>query len=121
MILAGFIADQRTTYRVPQAVACRALAVSQSWFYKWSNHTPSAADIRRRVLDTAVRGFFDVSKGTYGSPRILVDLREAGQYVRPTSTHDSDSVLPPSPLHPCLWLADADIRNLAAKLAQSNG
>lgn len=78
MILAGFIADQRTTFGVPQAVACRALGISESWFYKWRNHTPSAADIRRRVLDSAVKGFFDVSKGTYGSPRILVDLREAG-------------------------------------------
>ena len=78
MILAGFIADQRTTYGMPQAVACRALGVSESWFYKWRNHTPSTADIRRRVLDTAVNGFFDASKGTYGSPRILVDLREAG-------------------------------------------
>jgi putative transposase len=78
MILAGFIADQRTTFGVSQAVACRALGVSESWFYKWRNHTPSAGDIRRGVLDAAVKGFFDVSKGTYGSPRILVDLRETG-------------------------------------------
>jgi transposase InsO family protein len=77
MILAGFIADQRTTFGVPQAVACRALGVSESWFYKWRNRRPSARDLRRSSLDAAVKGFFDVSGGTYGSPRILVDLREA--------------------------------------------
>lgn len=81
MILAGFIADQRTTFGVPQAVACGALGVSESWFYKWVNHTPSPADIRRRYLDGAVKGFFEDSGGSYGSPRILVDLREAGWTV----------------------------------------
>ena len=33
--LAAFIADQRTSHDVPQAVSCRALGVSESWFYKW--------------------------------------------------------------------------------------
>ena len=31
MSLAAFIADQRTSHYVPHAVACRALAVSESW------------------------------------------------------------------------------------------
>lgn len=81
MILVGFIADQRTTYGVPQAVACRALGVSESWFYKWRSRGPSQAELRRRRLDEAVRGFFDDSDGTYGSPRILADLRDDGWMV----------------------------------------
>jgi hypothetical protein len=84
MILAGFIADQRTTYRVSQAVACRALGVSESWFYKWRYHTPSSRDLRRVALDAAVKGFFDVSKGTYGGSRILADLRETPRMINPS-------------------------------------
>jgi putative transposase len=33
--VARFIADQRTKYRVPHALGCRFLGVSQAWFYKW--------------------------------------------------------------------------------------
>jgi len=81
MTLVGFIADQRTTFGVSQAVACRTLGVSESWFYKWRSHTPSGGEIRRRALDEAVKGFFDASDGTYGSPRILEDLRDDGWAV----------------------------------------
>ena len=83
MTVARFIADQKTIYGVPQAVACRALGVSESWFYKWRDRPPTPRQVRRRVLDGAVKGFFDASDGTYGSPRILVDLREAGWKVSP--------------------------------------
>jgi putative transposase len=34
VIVAEFIASCRTTYGIPHAIACRALEVSQSWFYK---------------------------------------------------------------------------------------
>ena len=37
MSLAGLIAVQRAEYGVPYAVSCRALGVSQAWFYKWRN------------------------------------------------------------------------------------
>ncbi len=36
--MAVFIAAQRAEYGIPSAVACRALGVSQSWFYKWLRH-----------------------------------------------------------------------------------
>src|SRR5688572_24380388 len=81
MTLVGFIADQRTTFGVPVAVACRALGVSVSWFYKWKSRGPSEGQLRRRALDQAVKGFFDDSDGTYGSPRILADLRDAGWVI----------------------------------------
>jgi putative transposase len=72
--VAGFIASQRTDYGVPHAVACRALEVSESWFYKWHDRPPTDRDRRRAELDAAVRKFFDASGGTYGSPRIFDDL-----------------------------------------------
>ncbi|WP_158854150.1 hypothetical protein [Saccharothrix deserti] len=41
VIVAEFIASQRTMSGVPHAIACRALEVSQSWFYKWINRKPT--------------------------------------------------------------------------------
>jgi transposase InsO family protein len=81
VIVAEFIASQRTGFGVPHAIACRALEVSQSWFYKWINHKPSARDWRRVRLDEEIGRLFTRSGGTYGSPRITRDLREAGWVI----------------------------------------
>ena len=35
MSVARFIADQRTSYRVPHTRTCALLGVSPAWFYKW--------------------------------------------------------------------------------------
>jgi putative transposase len=83
--VAAFIADQRTGHDVPHAIACRALGVSQSWFYKWrrriNQDTPTGRARRRAELDEAIRTYFDASGGAYGSPRITRDLREDGWRV----------------------------------------
>ncbi|MFL6143558.1 MAG: IS3 family transposase [Labedaea sp.] len=83
MSLAAFIADQRTSHRVPHTVACRALGVSPSWFYKWQHcsRVPSPVVQRRAVLDTAVAEAFAAAHGLHGSPRIVIDLRAAGWVV----------------------------------------
>jgi putative transposase len=82
--LAAFIASQRTAHRVPHAVACRALDVSESWFYKWRDRPPTERARRRAVLDAKIREIFDDSggnPGTYGSPRIHAELRAQGWVV----------------------------------------
>jgi transposase InsO family protein len=81
--LAVFIADQRTSHRVPHAVACRALNVSESWFYKWHHrpHRPTPSEQRRAELDAAVAEAFQAAHGLHGSPRIRADLRAAGWVV----------------------------------------
>jgi len=81
--LAAFIADQRTAHRVPHAVACRALSVSESWFYKWQHrtHTPTPSELRRAELDAAVAEAFKASHGLHGSPRIHADVRDLGWQV----------------------------------------
>lgn len=78
MSVASFIASQRTEHSVPHAVSCRALEVSDSWFYKWRDRKPTPREERRARLDEAVRKSFDESDGDYGSPRILEDLIEWG-------------------------------------------
>ena len=84
MSVASFIAAQRTEHRVPHAVTCRLLGVSQSWFYKWHDRPPTPRQLRRAALDAAVKASFDDSggtPGTYGSPRVFADLVEAGWRV----------------------------------------
>lgn len=84
MTVASFVATQRTVHDVPHAMSCRALEISQSWFYKWRNRPPTARDNRRVELDMAVKASFDDSggtPGTYGSPRVFADLIEAGWKV----------------------------------------
>ncbi|WKK26440.1 IS3 family transposase [Streptomyces olivoreticuli] len=81
MTVADFIASQRTDHHVPHAVSCRLLGVSQSWFYKWLGRAPTPRAGRRADLALAVREVFDASGGTYGSPRVHVELRERGWRV----------------------------------------
>jgi putative transposase len=63
---------------VPYAVACRALSVSQSWFFKWHHRPPAPAQVRRGQVDAAVKAAFDESGGSYGSPRVHAQLRAGG-------------------------------------------
>jgi hypothetical protein len=79
--VAEFIAAQRDRYGVPHATACRALAVSQAWFYKWRHGDPSPQHARREQLKVEIRRLFAKHRGTYGSPRITADLRDEGWRV----------------------------------------
>jgi putative transposase len=79
--VAAFIATQRDSYGVPHAVACRALGVSQAWFYKWRHGDASPRHARREQLKIAIRRWFAKHHGTYGSPRITADLRDEGWRV----------------------------------------
>ena len=79
--MAALIAAQRQGYRIPHAVSCRALGVSQSWFYKWRSDRPGPRAERRDRLKAEIARLFRLHQGKYGSPRIAADLREAGWRV----------------------------------------
>jgi putative transposase len=79
--VAGFIAAQRAQHDIPHVTACRALAVSPAWFYKWRHGDPSPRHARREQLAVEVRRLFAKQRGTYGSPRITADLRDEGWRV----------------------------------------
>lgn len=81
MSLAAFIASQKAVYRVPYAVSCRALGVSESWFHKWHDRPATPAAQRRAQVDQAVADVFEASGKTYGSPRIHRELAEKGWRV----------------------------------------
>jgi putative transposase len=79
--VASFIASQRADHAVPHALCCKALGVSESWFYKWHERPPTPRQARRAALDKAVRESFEASGGRYGSPRVHDDLVDAGWAV----------------------------------------
>jgi len=76
--LAGLIATQRAEHDIPYAVSCRALGVSQAWFYKWRNGDRSPRHRRRAELAAVIADLFARHHGSYWSPRITADLRELG-------------------------------------------
>ena len=81
MTVSGFIAAQRTDHGVPHTVACRALGVSVSWFYKWQGRLPTVRQQRRERLRREVQAIFCGSQATYGSPRVWAELRRRGWRV----------------------------------------
>jgi transposase InsO family protein len=62
-------------------VACRALEVCESWFYKHKDRPPTVAEERRTTLDAAVSEVFVAWNGEYGSPRIHAELIERPEWV----------------------------------------
>ena len=81
MSLAGFIAAQRACHGIPYATSCRALGVSQAWFYKWRDGDVSIRRARRQALAAQIGYVFTRHRRRYGSPRITADLREQGWRV----------------------------------------
>jgi len=79
--VAALIAAQRDEHQIPHAVACRALGVSRSWFYKWRGGLLPPRAARRQLLTAEVQRLFALHQGKYGSPRITADLRDAGWRV----------------------------------------
>jgi putative transposase len=87
--LAAFIATQRAQYGIPHAVACRAVGVSQAWFYKWRKGDVSLRRKRRAAVDAAVAYEFARRQGRDGSPPITVRLRDAGWRISKNTVADS--------------------------------
>ena len=64
--------------RYPIAVMCRVLDVSSSGYYAWVKRRPSARAVTDAALIVEIRAAHAASKGTYGAPRIQIDLADAG-------------------------------------------
>lgn len=72
----------RTELNIPYAVACRALEVSESWFYKHRDRPPTATVQRRQQLDAAIVEVFTEQDGEYGSPRVHAELVERPEFAK---------------------------------------
>ncbi|WP_431675983.1 IS3 family transposase [Kitasatospora sp. KL5] len=82
-VLVGVIGDCKAEDDIPHTVACRVLGVSTAWYYKWRGRPdkPTKCEVRRAALAERIKYFFARSGGTYGSPRITLDLWAEGWRV----------------------------------------
>jgi putative transposase len=70
------VSENRARY--PIAVMCRMLGVSPSGYYTWVKRPPCARTLMDAALTAQIRAAHAASKGTYGVPRLQIDLAEAG-------------------------------------------
>jgi putative transposase len=72
----GFIAKYRSIW--PTRTMCRLLGVSSSGFYDWLDRPMSQHERDNAQLLQAIKHSHEASDGTYGSPRVVRDLIDAG-------------------------------------------
>lgn len=69
------------TARVPINFLCKYFGVTSSGYYFWKKKSEGTRFIKKAAVCNAIKKYFKLSKGTYGSPRIYDDLKEAGFLV----------------------------------------
>lgn len=74
-----FVEQEKARY--PVRILCSALGVSPSGYYAWRSRGPSARELSNAELAAEIRRFHARSRGTYGVPRIWMDLAEGGRHV----------------------------------------
>jgi putative transposase len=68
-----FVEGQRANHRV--CTMCRLLDVSTSGYYAWRFRPPSPRAISDGILTESIKSIHEQSRGTYGAPRIHIELR----------------------------------------------
>lgn len=63
----------------PIQTMCRVLDVAPSGYYEWLHKPVSDRALEDARLLRLIRASYKASHGIYGAPRILLDLREAGE------------------------------------------
>jgi putative transposase len=75
----AFIKDHEGQH--PVAFMCKLLGVSASGYYAWVGRPPSPREREDERLRLEIQAIHRNSRGTYGSPRVLLDLRARGRRV----------------------------------------
>ena len=71
-----FIDAEKANY--PVVVLCRVMQVARSGFYAWKRRSPSKRARADKQLTGQIAQAFAASRGTYGSPRVRVELHASG-------------------------------------------
>ncbi len=74
-----FVEAEKAHY--PIRLMCRCLAVSRSGYYAWRKRPPSARARHDARLKVEIAASHSASRRSYGSPRVLRDLRDEGHRV----------------------------------------
>lgn len=117
----AFIDAQKALY--PLTLLCRVMQVRRSGFYAWAARSPSARQLRDQQLRLHIRTAFEDSRRTYGSPRILAQLRAQAVH---TSKRRVQRLMQQQGLHarqPRRWRRTTDSRHrqpVAPNLVQRN-
>ncbi|MBL0218956.1 MAG: IS3 family transposase [Myxococcales bacterium] len=75
----GFVKAHQAVHAI--STMCRVLEVSRSGYYAWLHRGPSERAKQDAKLTVEIHRSFEASRGTYGAPRVLVDLADAGYAV----------------------------------------
>jgi len=60
---------------------CKVLKVSRSSYYSWLKRNPSMRSIENQKLSDRIKEIYQLSRKTYGSPRVTIKLQEEGFHV----------------------------------------
>ena len=77
----AYVAAEKARGEFKVTELCSALRVSTSGFYAWRKRKPSTRARKDQQLKVLIHVSFDESHKSYGSPRILEDLREHGEKI----------------------------------------
>ena len=58
---------------------CRALHATRQGYYAWRKRRPSAHDERDAELAGKISEIYAASRGIYGAPKVLAELKKAGE------------------------------------------
>jgi len=70
---------EREKADLPVTTMCRMLGVSPSGYWAWQGRPPSARSLADAELTGRIRQAHQLSRGTYGSPRVHAELAATGQ------------------------------------------
>lgn len=69
----------RQQERVDVKMSCEVLGVSRSGYYAWKGRPEALRSIENRSLTENMREIHEMSRGTYGAPRLMEQLKTQGR------------------------------------------
>lgn len=72
----SFVENYRELFRVKKIY--KVLKISKSGYYSWRYQKPGRRQQENELLLSHIKAVYEHSRGTYGSPRIAIELKDSG-------------------------------------------